>query len=295
MAGQMRKSFIRYPLAFIAPAFILYLVFFIVPNITGMYYSVTDLSTYSDQVRFIGLANFARLFREGFLATAIQNTFLYAVFVTVLVNILGLALALMLNEGPRLGGLYRTAFFTPYVIAPLIVGYLFTAIYQPEAGILNQALRAVGLGALASDWLNDPRIALFSIIMTELWRSSGFAMVIYLAGLKTIPSDLLDQASVDGASYLAKFRRVTFPLLAPSFTVTVLLMLINALKVFETVLVLTAGGPGWATEVFNTFIYRNFAKGNWGYATSASLALSVVIMAVAVVFLRLLRRREVEV
>ena len=290
-----RKSFVRYPLIFIAPAFVVYLVFFVVPNITGMYYSVTDLSTYSDTVKFIGIDNFIRLFREGFLTTAIRNTLLYSVCVTVFVNLFGLALALMLNERPRLGNLYRTAFFTPYVIAPLIVGYIFTAIYQPEVGILNRALRGIGLGALAADWLNDPKIALMSIIMTELWRSSGFAMVIYLAGLKTIPQDLLDQASVDGAPYLKKFRRVTFPLLAPSFTVTVLLMLINSLKVFETVLVLTNGGPGWVTEVFNTFIYRNFAKGNWGYATSASLALSIVIAIVAVVFLRILRRREVEI
>ena len=290
----MRRSYVRYPLIFIAPALAIYLVFFIVPNLTGMYYSVTDLSTYSDTVKFIGLDNFTRLIREGFLASAIQNTFIYAVCVTIFVNVIGMALALLLNEAPLLGTVYRTAYFTPYVIAPLIVGYLFTAIYQPDVGILNRALRGVGLGFLASDWLNDPRIALFSIIMTELWRSSGFAMVIYLAGLKTIPRDLLDQASVDGASYLARFRRVTFPLLAPSFTVTVLLMLINSLKVFETVLVLTNGGPGWATEVFNTFIYRNFAKGNWGYATSASLALSVAIAIVAVLFLRFLRRREVD-
>ena len=97
-----------------------------------------------------------------------------------------------------------------------------------------------------------------------------------------------------GATYLTKFRSVTFPLLAPSFTVTVLLMLINSLKVFEIVLVLTNGGPGWDTEVFNTFIYRNFAKGNWGYATAASLVLSVVIFVAAALFLRILRRREVE-
>jgi len=291
----MRKGFPRYPLVFIAPALVVYGVFFIIPNLTGLYYSFTDLSTYSDQVSFIGIANFTRLVREGFMATAIRNTFLYALCVTVFVNLFGIILAVLLNEGPRLGTLYRTAFFTPYVIAPLIVGYLFTAIYQPEAGILNRMLRAVGLGGLAADWLNDPRIALFSIIMTELWRSSGFAMVIYLAGLKTIPRDLLDQASVDGAGFFSRFRRVTFPLLAPSFTVTMILMLINSLKVFETVLVLTNGGPGWTTEVFNTFIYRNFAKGNWGYATSASLTLSVVIAAVAVLFLRILRRREVEI
>jgi raffinose/stachyose/melibiose transport system permease protein len=288
------RAFVRYPLVFIAPALLVYAVFFIVPNLTGLYYSVTDLSTYSSEVNFIGLGNFQRLVREGFLGTAIKNTSIYAVCVTILVNVFGMVLALLLNESPKLGGLYRTAFFTPYVIAPLIVGYLFTAIYHPDMGILNKTLRFLGLGSIAADWLNDPKVALFSIIMTELWRSSGFAMIIYLAGLKTIPRDLLDQASVDGATYLMRFQRITFPLLAPSFTVTVLLMIINSLKVFEIVLVLTAGGPGWVTEVFNTFIYRNFAKGNWGYATSASLALSAVIAIVSVLFLRVLRRREVE-
>ena len=197
---MMRKSFVRYPLIFIAPAFVMYLVFFMIPNITGMYYSVTDLSTYSDVVKFIGLTTSLDCFARAFSPRAIQNTLLYAVCVTVFVNLFGLALALMLNERPRLGNLYRTVFFTPYVIAPLIVGYIFTAIYQPEVGILNRALRGIGLGALAADWLNDPKIALVSIIMTELWRSSGFAMVIYLAGLKTIPGS--PRSSERGRSHL---------------------------------------------------------------------------------------------
>ncbi|HUX19588.1 MAG TPA: sugar ABC transporter permease, partial [Spirochaetia bacterium] len=219
------QRFIRYPLVFIVPAFIIYLIFFILPNLSGLVYGFTDWSTYSSAIHFNGIDNFVRLFREGFLVTAVKNTFLYAIAVTVLVNFFGLLIALLLNEQPALGGLYRTAFFMPYVIAPLIVGYLFTAIYQPNAGILNRFLRLIGAGGFAVDWLNDGRYALFAIIMTELWRSSGFAMVIYLAGLKTIPKDLLDQASVDGAGFLTKFRRITFPLLAPSFTVTVLLML----------------------------------------------------------------------
>lgn len=290
----MHRQFIRYPLSFIVPAFLIYLVFFIYPNLSGFVYGFTDWSTYSSSIHFNGVDNFVRLFKEGFLVTAVKNTFLYAIAVTVLVNFFGLLIALLLNEDPAVGGIYRTAFFMPYVIAPLIVGYLFTAIYQPDSGILNQFLRLIGLRGLAVDWLNNGHYALIAIIMTELWRSSGFAMVIYLAGLKTIPKDLLDQASVDGAPYMTRFRRVTFPLLAPSFTVTVLLMLINSLKVFEIVLVLTNGGPGWDTEVFNTFIYRNFAKGNWGYATAASLVLSVVIFAAAAIFLRILRRREVE-
>jgi len=289
----MRRH-VRYPLYFIAPAFAVYFGLFVYPALSGFAYSFTDWSAYGDETKWIGLDNYRQLFSEGVLGLAIKNTLLYALVVTIFVNLFGLMLALLLNRNSRLGQFYRTSFYTPVVIAPLIVGYLFTAIYNPEQGILNEALRFFGLGNLAVDWLNDSRYALFSIMMTELWRSSGFAMVIYLAGLKTIPQDLLEQASVDGAGAFRKFRNVTFPLLAPSFTVNLLLTVINSLKVFETVLVLTNGGPGYDTEVFNTLIFRNFSRGNWGYATASGLVLTVIVSVIAVTFLRILRKREVE-
>lgn len=289
----MRRH-VRYPLYFIAPAFAVYFGLFVYPALSGFAYSFTDWSAYGDETKWIGLDNYRQLFSEGVLGLAIKNTLLYALVVTIFVNLFGLMLALLLNRNSRLGQFYRTSFYTPVVIAPLIVGYLFTAIYNPEQGILNEALRFFGLGNLAVDWLNDSRYALFSIMMTELWRSSGFAMVIYLAGLKTIPQDLLEQASVDGAGAFRKFRNVTFPLLAPSFTVNFLLTVINSLKVFETVLVLTNGGPGYDTEVFNTLIFRNFSRGNWGYATASGLVLTVIVSVIAVTFLRILRKREVE-
>jgi raffinose/stachyose/melibiose transport system permease protein len=288
------KKHVRYPLYFIIPALAIYVVLFVFPTLSGFFYSFTDWSSYSDKVSFIGLDNYRSLFTEGVLGLAIKNTLIYAFFVTIFVNLIGLMLALMLNGNSKIGKFYRTAFYTPVVIAPLIVGYIFTAIYSPEQGILNNILRLVGLDVLAVDWLNDSRYALFSIILTELWRSSGFAMVIYLAGLKTIPKDLLEQASVDGASSISKFKNIIFPLLAPSFTVNLLLTIINSLKVFETVLVLTNGGPGYDTEVFNTLIFRNFSRGNWGYATASGLVLTVIVSIIAITFLRVLRKREVE-
>ncbi|TDF89807.1 carbohydrate ABC transporter permease [Paenibacillus piri] len=288
------KSTFRYPLVFIIPSLALYVLMFMFPTVSGFYYSFTDWSAYSESVRFIGLENYYRLFTESVLLTSIRNTLLYAVFVTIFVNIFGLGLALMLNERMRLGHFYRTAFYIPVVIAPLIVGYIFTSIYHPENGILNQFLKASGLNFLAVDWLNDSRYALFSIICTEIWRSSGFAMVIYLAGLKGIPKDMLEQASVDGAGAWSKFRNVIFPLLAPAFTVNFLLTVIHSLKVFETVLVLTNGGPGYDTEVFNTLIFRNFSRGNWGYATAAGFILTILISVIAIFFLRILRKREVD-
>ncbi len=289
----MKRQF-KYPLYFIYPALAVYSLLFVFPTLSGFAYSFTDWSSYSDEVNFIGLDNYRDLFSEGVLGLALKNTLLYAFFVTIFVNAFGLGLALMLNRSTRMGKFYRTAFYTPVVIAPLIVGYIFTAIYSPEDGILNHMLRLVGLDALAVDWLNDSRYALFSIIMTELWRGAGFAMVIYLAGLKTIPKDLLEQADVDGTNAFSKFRHIVFPLLAPSFTVNFLLTVINSLKVFETVLVLTNGGPGYDTEVFNTLIFRNFSRGNWGYATASGFLLTLVVSIIAITFLRLLRKREVE-
>lgn len=284
----------RYPVAFIFPALAVYVALFVFPTVSGFYYSFTDWSSYSDEVNFIGLDNYRQLFTEGVLGTAFANTMIYAVAVTVLVNAIGLLMALMLNRSAKITKLYQTSFYTPVVIAPLIVGYIFTAIYSPEQGILNHFLRFVGLDFMAVDWLNDSRYALLSIIMTEVWRSSGFAMVIYLAGLKAIPRDLLEQAGVDGAGALSKFRNVTFPLIAASFTVNFLLTVINSLKVFETVLVLTNGGPGYDTEVFNTLIFRNFSRGNWGYATASGFLLTLIVSLVAISFLRVLRKREVE-
>ncbi|MFC5471551.1 carbohydrate ABC transporter permease [Cohnella suwonensis] len=284
----------RYPFYFIVPALLVYGLFFVYPTLTGFAYSFTDWSAYSDEVHYIGLDNFRDLFSEGVLGLAVRNTLLYAVVVTVLVNAIGLLLAMMLNRSTRVTAFYRTAFYTPVVIAPLIIGYVFTAIYSPEDGPLNQALRWIGLDVLAVDWLNDSRYALFSIMMTEVWRSAGFAMVVYLAGLKTIPRDLLEAADVDGAGALRRFKNVVFPLLAPSFTINILLTVINSMKVFETVLVLTNGGPGYDTEVFNTLIFRNFSRGNWGYATASGLVLTLIISIVAIVFLRMLRKREVD-
>jgi ABC-type sugar transport systems, permease components len=288
------KTFSRYPLYFIVPAFLLYAVLFIYPTAAGFYYSFTDWSSYSKEINFIGMENFSRLFTEGVMQTAIRNTLIFAVAVTVLVNVVGLTLALMLNERTLLGSFYRTAFFIPVVIASIIVGYIFMAILNPEYGILNKTLRAIGLDALAMNWLPDTRTALWSIIGTEVWKSAGFAMIIYLSGLKTIPRDLIEQAMVDGAHYLTRFRHIVFPLLAPAFTVNFLLTVIGSLKVFEIVFVLTGGGPGYATEVINTFVYRNFAKGMWGYATSASIMLTLIVSVVAVSLLIVLRKREIE-
>jgi raffinose/stachyose/melibiose transport system permease protein len=294
MKRPIRVKRESYPLYFVAPALLIYLVLFIFPTVSSFYYSLTDWNIHSRQISFVGMENFRELFSEVKLLAAVKHTIIYAFSVTILRNTFGLMLALMLNSKIRLRNILRTVFFLPFVIAPIIIGYLFTALYQPEHGLVNQFFRTVGLGFMAQDWLNDPRFALFSCIMTDVWRTSGFAMVIYLAGLQVIPSELYETADLDGANYWNKLRYVIFPLLAPSFTVNLVLSIIGTMKVFVMILVLTNGGPGYATEVINTYIMSAFSLGLYGYGTAANIILILLISVIGLPILYLLRKREVE-
>lgn len=283
----------NYPYWFILPAFTIFGMLFLLPTGTGLFYSLTDWNINTPKIQFIGLANFRELFSDRKLIAALGNTLLYAFSVTVLRNAAGLGLALVLNTRMPGRGFFRTIFFLPYIISPIIIGYLFTAIYHPVNGPLNVFLRSFGLGFLAVDWLNDPRYALLSTILVDVWRTSGFAMVIYLAGLQTIPSELFESASLDGSRPVQTFRHITFPLIAPSLTVNLTLSLIGTMKVFVMILVLTNGGPGYTTEVVNTYIMTSFSLGLYGLGTAANILLTLLIILTGGPVLLLLRKREV--
>lgn len=284
----------KYPLYFSFPALAIFLVFFISPTLIGFYYSFTDWNINADVIKFIGFDNYTQLLQEPRLTIAFKNTLIFAAAVTLFQNILGLGLALILNEALKLKNILRTLFFLPFVIAPIVIGYIFRAMYHPEHGIVNRLLNGMGLDFLAQDWLNDPKYALFSIIVTDLWRVAGFSMVIYLAGLQFIPKDLTESASIDGANYWSRFRHITFPLLAPALTVNVLLSMIGSMKVFEMVMVLTEGGPGYTTEVFFTYIRSMFSSGEFGYATAVNIVLFIMVTAIGVPVLMAMKKREVE-
>jgi raffinose/stachyose/melibiose transport system permease protein len=285
----------RYPYYFLFPMLIIFTIFYAVPSISSFYYSMTDWGASGDTaIKFIGLENFRRLFSEANFSLAVKNTFIYAIFITIGQNIFGFVLALILNEELRIKNILRTVFFLPVVICTLIIGILFTAILQPEYGVLNTFLRTLHLGILAQDWLGNPKFALFSIIATDLWRISGFAMVIFLAGLQTIPKSILEAAMIDGVSYFQKVRHIIIPLIAQSFTIKFMLSLIGALNVFDIVFALTGGGPGYTTEVFNTFVYRTYSYSEYGYSTAASLILFLFIAVIGFIVLNFLKKREVE-
>ncbi len=293
MIRSMQRS--RYPNWFLLPTILIFGFLFVIPTLTSFYYSLTDWNINRRVISFIGLENFRELFSDVKFRSTLGNTLTYSFSVTFVRNFLGLFLAILLNNAQLKGrNLFRTIIFLPYVIAPVVIGYLFTAIYNPAQGILNQSLRAFGMGFLAQDWLNDPNIALFSTIMTDVWRTTGFSMVIYLAGLQAIPHELYESAEIDGANGRWKLTNVTIPLLAPSITINVVLALIGTMKVFVMILVLTNGGPGYATEVINTYIMSTFSLGLYGSGTAANIILSFLIIVIALPVLLFLKKREVE-
>ncbi|MEG2393588.1 MAG: sugar ABC transporter permease, partial [Ruthenibacterium sp.] len=162
----------------------------------------------------------------------------------------------------------------------------------PEHGILNLFLNAVGLGALAQNWLIDPNVVMWSCVAIEVWKAAGFNMIIFLAGLQAVPQDMYEACSIDGASAWQKFKRVTFPLIMPSVVINMLLNLISGLKVFDVIFTLTNGGPGRASEVINITIFKQFSMGDYGYGTALNTILFVVLSIISVAVIRAYTREE---
>lgn len=292
---QQPKGYMRrfYSPLFAAPALAVFAVFFLLPTFAGFWYSFTDWNQYLPDVHFVGLDNFAQIFRERVSSAALKNTLTFAFVTTLGKNLFGLALALILNAKLRGRTVWRALFFSPAVLSTIIVGLVFSAVLYPK-GLLNNALDFAGLGFLKQKWLTDKNIVMLTVSFVEIWMYAGFHMAIYLAGLQSIPSDLLEAASIDGASAWRRFRDIVFPLIIPSFNINLVMALIGGFKVFDIVYVLTGGGPGFASQVVSTLVYKAFGEGRWGYGTALNLLLFVIIYLISVTILGFFRRREVE-
>jgi raffinose/stachyose/melibiose transport system permease protein len=284
-----------YPLYFAGAALILYLVFFVVPGITGFYFAFTDWNSYSSQVNWVGLANFEEIFSasgDGYLSF-IQNTVVFTVTTIILKTIIALGLALLLTEGIKnLSNLHRVIIYLPAVLPMLVVSLIFKSILNPATGFLNTSLNAIGLGFLAQPWLVDINWALPSIIGVDTWRGVGYIMVILIAGLQAIPRDYYEAAAIDGANSWNTLIHVTLPLLMPVLSVTTVLNLLYGLKVFDIVFVLTNGGPGRVTDTVYTAIFEDFSKGRYGIATALSSLMFVVMIILGYFVLRLMHNED---
>ncbi|MDC7289425.1 sugar ABC transporter permease [Blautia schinkii] len=281
-----------YPSYFILLPMALFIILFILPSFMGLCLSLTDWNAVSDKIHFIGFQHFVDIFTNKRYLLVIKNTLIFAVVTTVFKNLIGLGMALSLNKSFRTRNFLRTIFFFPVMLSPLIIGLVFKSIYNPEFGVINEFLNKIGLSSLCQDWLGNINTALAAVIAVEIWRLVGRNMVIYVAGLQAISEDYLEAASIDGASGFQKLIYVIIPDLIPSITINLVLNLIDGLKVFDLVFVLTNGGPARMTEVLNTVIYKEYSSGRYGFSTALGLIMFVFTCIVAFGVLKAMTREE---
>ncbi|WP_438351530.1 carbohydrate ABC transporter permease [Paenibacillus sp. FA6] len=292
---KKKKKWQSYALLFILPSLILYTLFVIVPTLGSVYYSFTSWNGVSDDVRFIGFANFVEIWNSPRVHNALKNTMILTVSLVILENIVAIMLAVMVDKVHWFRNFFRSVFYFPVLISGIVMGFVWTIILNYNFGVINQMLESIGLGSYIVDWLGNPKYAMISIILSTVWKSAGYYMIIYLAGLQGIPQELTEAASIDGANGWQQFRHITFPMLAGSVTVCMVLSMISSLKIFDQIAVMTDGGPGFETETLTYIIYKvGIGELRQGFGTAMALVLFLIIMIITIIQVKLLQKREVQ-
>jgi raffinose/stachyose/melibiose transport system permease protein len=282
---------LHYYMAF--PAILLFGLFFLYPLAQGVGISLTD-SNGITAPNFIGFENFIQFFEDDRARNGVLITILFAMGSAPLLNLFGLSYALILDRKFPLKGLIRVIVYLPAVISPLIMGYIWYFILQPERGYLAYVLKKIGLGELDVNWLGESSSALVVLVIVNVWQYVGMTMIVYLAGLQGIPFDLYEAATIDGAGRSQALRFITLPLLYPAIKINVVTNIIGSLSVFEIIIALTDGGPGYATESLSIYILRMLYGSFTGYSTAVALILFVIILIPVALFLRMSRKSEYE-
>ncbi|HVQ92041.1 MAG TPA: sugar ABC transporter permease [Mycobacteriales bacterium] len=280
-----------HPTAFLVPAFVIMAVFFFLPTLFNFIYPFTDWSAFKAAIHPVGFSNFHALLADGSLLASLRVTLVYAVLVAIGQNVSGLVLAVLLERDTRVNRFARVCLFIPVLMSALAVGYLFQAFLKPD-GALNGLLGVLSGHDVRIPWLGSTTWTIAVVALVHSWKWMGLSMLVFLAGLKTIPDDVLEAARIDGAGPWQSFWRIRFPLLAPAITFNVATALLGTMNGFDVVQATTGGGPARTTEVLNIFIFRTFGQGLYAQATAMSLVLFLVVVLVAVPVVQLLRRRE---
>ncbi|MEU6794164.1 sugar ABC transporter permease [Nonomuraea wenchangensis] len=280
-----------HPMWFLVPAFVILFVFFFLPTLFNFIYAFTDWSSFKSDIRPVGFDNLTSLLSDGTLFSALRITVVYAALVALFQNLFGFGLAVLLEKDTWLNRAARIVFVVPVLMSALAVGYLFQALLKPD-GSLNDLLSALTGQQVEIAWLGSTTWTLVLAAAIHAWKWMGLSMLIYLAGLKTVPEDVTEAARIDGATGRQAFWAVRFPLLAPAITFNVATALLGSMNGFDIVQALTGGGPARSTEILNIFIYRTFGQGLFAQATTMSLVLFLMVALLAFPVIRVLRKRE---
>ena len=266
---------------FILPNFLGFAALTLVPVVWLFYMAFTDWDVFG-KANFIGLDNFKRLVSDASFHTAFKNTLYFAVIHIPLTMAVALGLALLLNRKLRGVAFFRTAAFFPYITSIVAIAIVWNMLFSPDYGPINQILGLLGVDN-PPGWTSSPTWAMPAIVLVQTWRNMGYYMVIYLAGLQTVPPELYEAAKIDGANAWQRFRSVTLPGLRPTTFFVVVMLTIGSFKVFDIILLMTQGGPGQSTLVLSQYIWqKGIVEFQYGYASAVSIALFLICIVVTI-------------
>lgn len=293
--GKKTKKFDSTAFLFIAPAFILFTAWVIIPTISSVYYSFTSWDGISEDIKFIGLANYREIFTSARFGNALKNTAILTVFISVLENAAALAFALMVDNVRWGKNFFRSAFYIPVLISGIVSGFIWKIMYNYNFGTFNSLLQSVGLEQFKQDWLGNTSLTLVMIGLVMIWKGAGYYMIIYLASLQSVPTELIEAAEIDGANAWQRFKSITIPLISGAFTINFTLSLIKGLKVFDEINVMTDGGPGFTSETLVYLLYKvGFNEGRQGFGTAVGIMLLFIIIILNTLQQKFLKSREVQ-
>ena len=295
---QKKRKFDKTAFVFIAPAFIFFTLFIIVPTVSSVYYSFTSWDGVSPNVKFIGLANYKEIFTSARFGNALKNTILLTVFISVFENAFALALALIVDNVRWGKNFFRSAFYVPVLVSGIVSGFIWKIMYNYNFGTINTILKDIGMGDFRQDWLGNNKLTLIMIGVVLVWKGAGYYMIIYLASLQSVSPDLIEAAQIDGATWWKTLWKVKLPMVMPSITICVFLTLTNSFKLFDQNLALTGGDPNHFTEMLALNIYQTFyarAGAQWkGLGQAKAVLFCVLVIAISMIQLKATRSREVQ-
>lgn len=276
------------PYLLIAPTVAVLLALSVYP----LFYAIKTSFQTGDDSHF-SLDNFTRLFSDGFFLSAMTHTFVFASIALTLEFLIGLSLAIVLDSRLRGRNVFRALLLVPMMLPPVVIGVVWRLMLNSDFGAINGTLKSFGIDTTSLTWTASPKLAFLSIIVVDVWQWTPFMFLILLAGLQAIPSEPYEAALIDGSNRWQTFRNITLPLLKPAILIALLLRTMDLLRVFDSIFILTEGGPGFATETISLYIYRTaFRFGEFGYATAMSFVLLILTNIISAAYIRLLQKQE---
>ena len=289
----MKKRNVQW--GFLIVPLIFYTIWVIGPTLYTFYLSLTEWDGLTDPT-FIGLENYLDLFNDSIFYTSLINNFIWLLIFLLIPVVLGLFLAILLSKKIRWAKGFKAAIYSPMILAPVVIGLIWSWIYHPKAGLLNNTLTYIGLQGLTRGWLSNPETALYAVIGAAVWRHTGYVMLLFLAGLTSISPTLIEAARIDGATAWQRFRYIILPLLKPATVIVLVITMIQSLRAFDFVNIMTRGGPFNSTNVLANYMYTEaFRNYEMGYGAAIAVILFIIMFVFIFLYLRKIREEELNV